>query len=65
MDWKGGNPGNPNLIQSNLSPGPRPLLTPRHRRPLAYEEFHLRPPKSGKNVAFMDGHVTLLEASFD
>jgi prepilin-type N-terminal cleavage/methylation domain-containing protein/prepilin-type processing-associated H-X9-DG protein len=32
---------------------------------LDYEEFHSRPPKSGKNVAFMDGHVAPLEASPD
>ena len=28
---------------------------------LDYEEFHPRPPKPGKNVVFMDGHVTPLE----
>jgi prepilin-type N-terminal cleavage/methylation domain-containing protein/prepilin-type processing-associated H-X9-DG protein len=28
---------------------------------LDYEEFHPRPPKSGKNVVFMDGHVAPLE----
>jgi prepilin-type N-terminal cleavage/methylation domain-containing protein/prepilin-type processing-associated H-X9-DG protein len=39
-----------------LPPGTTPLL-------LDYDEFHPRPPKSGKNVAFMDGHVALLEAS--
>jgi len=41
-----------------LPPGATPLL-------LDYEEFHPRPPKSGKNVAFMDGHVALLEATPD
>jgi prepilin-type N-terminal cleavage/methylation domain-containing protein/prepilin-type processing-associated H-X9-DG protein len=30
---------------------------------LDYEEFHPRPPKSGKNVVFMDGHVAPLEVS--
>ncbi len=40
-----------------LPPGTTPLL-------LDYDEFHPpRPPKSGKNVAFMDGHVAPLEAS--
>jgi prepilin-type N-terminal cleavage/methylation domain-containing protein/prepilin-type processing-associated H-X9-DG protein len=28
---------------------------------LDYEDFHLRPPKTGKNVVFMDGHVTALD----
>ncbi|HVV71814.1 MAG TPA: type II secretion system protein [Verrucomicrobiae bacterium] len=28
---------------------------------LDYEEFHQRPPKSGKNVAYMDGHVAPLD----
>lgn len=30
---------------------------------LDYEEFHPRPPKSGKNVVFMDDHVAPLEIS--
>jgi prepilin-type N-terminal cleavage/methylation domain-containing protein/prepilin-type processing-associated H-X9-DG protein len=30
---------------------------------LDYDEFHPRPPKPGKNVVFMDGHVTGLETS--
>jgi prepilin-type N-terminal cleavage/methylation domain-containing protein/prepilin-type processing-associated H-X9-DG protein len=30
---------------------------------LDYEEFHPRPPKPGKNVVFMDGHVASLEIS--
>ncbi len=29
---------------------------------LDYDDFHPRPPKSGKNVAFMDGHVSPLDA---
>ena len=36
-------------------PGATPLL-------LDYDEFHPRPPKPGKNVVFMDGHVSPLEA---
>ena len=38
-----------------LPPGTTPLL-------LDYDEFHPRPPKPGKNVVFMDGHVASLEA---
>jgi prepilin-type N-terminal cleavage/methylation domain-containing protein/prepilin-type processing-associated H-X9-DG protein len=36
-------------------PGTTPLL-------LDYDNFHPRPPKPGKNVVFMDGHVAPLEA---
>ena len=32
---------------------------------LDYENFHPRAPKSGKNVVFMDGHVTPLEVSLE
>jgi prepilin-type N-terminal cleavage/methylation domain-containing protein/prepilin-type processing-associated H-X9-DG protein len=32
---------------------------------LDYEDFHPRPPKSGKNVVFMDGHVAALDAPAD
>jgi prepilin-type N-terminal cleavage/methylation domain-containing protein/prepilin-type processing-associated H-X9-DG protein len=39
-----------------LPPGTTPLF-------LDYGEFHPRPPKSGKNVAFMDGHVAPLETT--
>jgi prepilin-type N-terminal cleavage/methylation domain-containing protein/prepilin-type processing-associated H-X9-DG protein len=39
-------------------PGTTPLF-------LDYDEFHPRPPKSGKNVVFMDGHVAPLEATRD
>jgi prepilin-type N-terminal cleavage/methylation domain-containing protein/prepilin-type processing-associated H-X9-DG protein len=39
-----------------LPPGTTPLL-------LDYDGFHPRPPKPGKNVAFMDGHVAPLEAT--
>lgn len=43
------------------------LLFPPETTPLLldYEEFHPRPPKSGKNVVFMDGHVAPLESSPD
>jgi prepilin-type N-terminal cleavage/methylation domain-containing protein len=41
----------------------RPLLFPPATTPLLldYEEFHPRPPKPGKNVVYMDDHVTVLE----
>jgi len=32
---------------------------------LDYEDFHPRPPRSGKNVVFMDGHVASLDALTD
>jgi prepilin-type N-terminal cleavage/methylation domain-containing protein/prepilin-type processing-associated H-X9-DG protein len=32
---------------------------------LDYEEFHPHPPKPGKNVVFMDGHVSPLDAPAD
>ena len=32
---------------------------------LDYEEFHPRPPKPGKNIVFMDGHVASLDAQPD
>jgi len=41
-----------------LPPGTTPLL-------LDYDDFHPRPPKPGKNVVFMDGHVAPLEAARD
>ncbi|HKQ36690.1 MAG TPA: type II secretion system protein [Verrucomicrobiae bacterium] len=39
------------------------LMFPPETTPLFldYDEFHPRPPKSGKNVVFMDGHVGLME----
>jgi prepilin-type N-terminal cleavage/methylation domain-containing protein/prepilin-type processing-associated H-X9-DG protein len=43
-----------NFFQA-FPPGTTPLL-------LDYDEVHPRPPKSGKNVAFMDGHVAIMEA---
>jgi prepilin-type N-terminal cleavage/methylation domain-containing protein/prepilin-type processing-associated H-X9-DG protein len=39
-------------------PGTTPLL-------LDYDHFHARPPKSGKNAVFMDGHVAALKATRD
>ncbi len=39
-----------------LPPGTTPLF-------LDYDEFHPRPPRPGKNVVFMDGHVAPLEAT--
>jgi prepilin-type N-terminal cleavage/methylation domain-containing protein/prepilin-type processing-associated H-X9-DG protein len=39
-----------------LPPGTTPLL-------LDYDEFHPHPPKPGKNVAFVDGHVAPMEAT--
>jgi prepilin-type N-terminal cleavage/methylation domain-containing protein/prepilin-type processing-associated H-X9-DG protein len=39
-----------------LPPGTTPLL-------LDYDDSHPRPPNSGKNVVFMDGHVGPLEAT--
>jgi prepilin-type N-terminal cleavage/methylation domain-containing protein/prepilin-type processing-associated H-X9-DG protein len=41
-----------------LPPGTTPLF-------LDYDDFHPRPPKPGKNVVFMDGHVAPLEAARD
>ena len=54
--------GNPSAGITNFfmtfPPGTIPLL-------LDYEEFHPRPPKSGKNVVFMDGHVAPLEGAHE
>jgi len=41
-------------VQLKFPPVTTPLL-------LDYEDFHPRPPKSGKNVVFMDNHVAPLE----
>jgi prepilin-type N-terminal cleavage/methylation domain-containing protein/prepilin-type processing-associated H-X9-DG protein len=43
------------------------LIFPPETTPLFldYDEFHPRPPKPGKNVVFMDGHVAPLEATRD
>ena len=51
-DWSG---GITNFVLT-FPPGTTPLL-------LDYDEFHPRPPKPGKNVVFMDGHVAPLEAT--
>lgn len=52
--------GNPSAGITNFyltfPPGTTPLM-------LDYNEFHPRPPKSGKNVVFMDGHVATLDAT--
>jgi prepilin-type N-terminal cleavage/methylation domain-containing protein/prepilin-type processing-associated H-X9-DG protein len=54
--------GNPSAGITNFvltfPPGTTPLL-------LDYDNFHPRPPKPGKNVVFMDGHVAPLEAARD
>jgi prepilin-type N-terminal cleavage/methylation domain-containing protein/prepilin-type processing-associated H-X9-DG protein len=54
-----GNPagGVTNFVMT-YPPGTTPLL-------LDYDEFHPRPPKPGKNVVYMDGHVAPLEATRD
>src|SRR6266576_3592648 len=51
-DWSG---GITNFVLT-FPPGTTPLF-------LDYDDFHPRPPKSGKNVVFMDGHVAPLEAT--
>ena len=53
-DWSG---GITNFVLT-FPPGTTPLF-------LDYDEFHPRPPKLGKNVVFMDGHVAPLEAARD
>ncbi len=50
-DWSG---GITNFVLT-FPPETTPLF-------LDYDEFHPRPPKPGKNVTFMDGHVAPLEA---
>jgi prepilin-type N-terminal cleavage/methylation domain-containing protein/prepilin-type processing-associated H-X9-DG protein len=50
-DWSG---GVTNFVLT-LPPGTTPLL-------LDYDHFHPRAPKSGKNVAYMDGHVAPMDA---
>lgn len=51
-DWSGGITN----FNQTFPPETIPLL-------LDYDEFHPRPPKPGKNVVFMDGHVAPLEAA--
>ena len=43
----------------------RTLMLPPQTTPLLldYEDFHSRPPKSGKNVVYMDNHVEPLDVS--
>lgn len=52
--------GNPSAGITNFY-----LTFPQGTTPLMldYDEFHPRPPKSGKNVVFMDGHVATLDAT--
>jgi len=51
-DWSG---GVTNFVLT-FPPGTTPLL-------LDYDSVHPRPPKPGKNVAFMDGHVAPLSSA--
>lgn len=54
-------PGGPTLSTNwtvQFPPETTPLL-------LDYDEFHPRPPKSGKNVVYMDGHVAPLDVLSD
>src|SRR5262249_20616182 len=51
-DWSGGVTN----FYLTLPSGTTPLF-------LDYDDFHPRPPKPGKNVVFMDGHVGPLEAT--
>ena len=53
---KGDLSGGVTNFSQTFPPATIPLL-------LDYEEFHPRPPKFGKNVAFMDGHVAPLDGS--
>lgn len=54
-----GNPaGGITNFDLTFPPGTTPLL-------LDYDESHPRPPRAGKNVVFMDGHVAPLEATGD
>src|SRR6266436_6685549 len=54
--WVGpeGNGQTNGTVQLKFPPVTTPLL-------LDYEDFHPRPPKSGKNVVYMDNHVAPLE----
>jgi prepilin-type N-terminal cleavage/methylation domain-containing protein/prepilin-type processing-associated H-X9-DG protein len=54
--------GNPSAGITNFVLTFPPEATPLF---LDYDEFHPRPPKSGKNIAFMDGHVAPMEAARD
>jgi len=54
--------GNPSAGITNFVLRFPPETTPLF---LDYDEFHPRPPKPGKNVVFMDGHVAPLKANHD
>jgi prepilin-type processing-associated H-X9-DG protein len=57
MVWQeNGAPAQSTNMVLRFPPETTPLL-------LDYEEFHVRPPKSGKNVVYMDGHVAVLDVS--
>ena len=53
------NPGPP-AFSTNFTLALPPVTTPLL---LDYEDFHPRPPKSGKNVVYMDNHVAPLDVS--
>lgn len=54
--------GNPSAGVTNFVLTFPPATTPLF---LDYDDFHPRPPKPGKNVVFMDGHVAALESASD
>jgi prepilin-type N-terminal cleavage/methylation domain-containing protein/prepilin-type processing-associated H-X9-DG protein len=57
MVWQeNGAPAQSTNMVLRFPPETTPLL-------LDYEDFHPRPPKSGKNVVYMDGHVAMLDVS--
>jgi prepilin-type N-terminal cleavage/methylation domain-containing protein/prepilin-type processing-associated H-X9-DG protein len=57
MVWQtNGAPAQSTNMVLRFPPETTPLL-------LDYEDFHPRPPKSGKNVVYMDGHVAVLDVS--
>ena len=57
MVWQtNGAPAQSTNMVLRFPPETTPLL-------LDYEDFHLRPPKSGKNVVYMDGHVAVLDVA--
>ena len=46
------------LMQTNFNAAYAPDSTPLF---LDYDDFHPRPPKSGKNAVYMDGHATVFQ----
>jgi prepilin-type N-terminal cleavage/methylation domain-containing protein/prepilin-type processing-associated H-X9-DG protein len=57
MVWQtNGAPAQSTNMVLRFPPETTPLL-------LDYEDFHVRSPKSGKNVVYMDGHVAVLDIS--